>query len=155
METYTREALESMGHPRRRRESPVPDEPFGGQADRAGVPSQLKDELLQGMVITNCANGNPPPTHDKGGVLDLITVDRGITIANAGVRQRGMAASDHRMAWAKLMLLHSERTQAAAEWRPASGPDWGKLECELEGPLQSWHAWFKKKATCVATENVT
>jgi len=54
------------------------------------------------MRVANERGGKPEPTHDKGGTLDIILVGEGVTVEAFGVGMEGVAASDHRLVWARL-----------------------------------------------------
>ena len=60
----------------------------------------------------------------RGGVLDLILVDKGIDILDAGVGGSGVEASDHRMVWASVAILGMVRPMEPMRWRGTEKPNW-------------------------------
>lgn len=103
----------------------------------------FSSEFLCDMVLANSAISGPQATHDRGGVLDLILVDKAATIQRFSLGAKGMASSDHRMVMARVHFPAMTRPTPRMWWKTADKPCWKCFQEDLEQPLATWHKWFK------------
>ena len=114
-----------------------------GQGKGGRVKKAFRNFFLNDMKVANWINGKAEPTHEKGGMLDIIMVGEGIEVLSFGRGGRGMGASDHRMVWAELAIPGGNRPREEIKWRSSPEAEWDGLAEEIEEPLRAWHEWFK------------
>ena len=94
----------------------------------------FSDLFLIDLRLANCAKGEAQPTHNRGAVLDLILVDKGLVVDNVSVGAKGIGASDHSAVIASFRIPGIEREQEPMRWKNADKPCWRTFGDEMESP---------------------
>ena len=88
----------------------------------SGINKQFCEDFLVDMCLANTAVTEASPTHDRGGVLDLVLIDKRLTIHKCQIGAKGVAASDHRMVAVTIGLPESARELDPMQWRSVNCP---------------------------------